>query len=165
MDLISNQRGGLQSQSWHHCINFSTHPKSDQELLVQRAWGYHSYDYRYHQNVLKYCICPEMDVRSSTRWSKAITMISCHHFHSTMHQNCQHLTQLHHCKECKDGFLWLQILLKGAKSLHICPLRMWEAIKGCLQPQPCHHGIIFTWLLLLLPKDPEFPKSDPTLSV
>ena len=34
--------------------------------------------------------------------------------------------------------------MKDAKTLYICSIWGWEAIKGGLQPQSCHHGIIYT---------------------
>ena len=37
------------------------------------------------------------DVGSNQRWSTPSTMTSCHHFHSTVTQNCQNLTQLQLC--------------------------------------------------------------------
>jgi hypothetical protein len=37
---------------------------------------------------------------------------------------------------CKGGIEILCTLLKGAKMLYTCPIWMWEAIKGGLQPQP-----------------------------
>ncbi len=46
---------------------------------------------------------------------------------------------------CKGALICLCTSLKGAKTFYICPLWMWEAIKGGLQPQPWHHGIISTW--------------------
>ncbi len=38
-----------------------------------------------------------MDVGSNQRWSVPSTMTSWHHFHSTVTQNCQNLTQLQLC--------------------------------------------------------------------
>ncbi len=45
-------------------------------------------------------------------------------------------------ERCEGALIRLRTSLKGGKTLYICPLWMWEAIKGGLQPQPGHHGII-----------------------
>ncbi len=45
---------------------------------------------------------------------------------------------------CKTALICLRTSLKGAKIFYTCPLWMCEAIKGGLQPQPGHHGIIST---------------------
>ncbi len=42
-----------------------------------------------------------MDSGSNQRWSTALTMTSCHHFHSTVTQNCQNLTQLCLCNSVR----------------------------------------------------------------
>ena len=38
--------------------------------------------------------------------------------------------------QCKGALICLRISLKGKKTLYICPMWMWEAIKYELQAQP-----------------------------
>ncbi len=42
-----------------------------------------------------------MDVGINHRWTTASTMTSWHHFHSTVTQNCQNLTQLQRCNSVR----------------------------------------------------------------
>ncbi len=61
--------------------------------------------------------------------------------------------------KCKGALKYIHTSLKGALTLYICPLWIRKAIKGGLEPQPWHHGIISTW------HHPELPKSDPASAV
>ncbi len=51
--------------------------------LIERCW-----------NIL---YMSNMDVGSNLQWSTASTITLLHHFHPTVTQNCQNLTQLRHC--------------------------------------------------------------------
>ncbi len=92
-------------------------------------------------------------------WSTASTMTSWHHFHSTVIKNCQNLTQLCRCISVRVHLYAYLPHWKVLEHFYICPIWMREAIKGGLQPQPWHHGIIPTW------HHPELPKSDPASAV
>jgi hypothetical protein len=79
---------------------------------------------------------------------------TCHKYHRTVHkylaaydtQNCQKSDPAPAVLWCKGALIYLRTLLKGEKTLYICPKWRWEAIKGGNQPQPLHHGIISTRL-------------------
>ncbi len=81
------------------------------------------------------------------------------HFHLTVTKNCQNLTQRCWCNSVRVLLYAYLPYWKVLKHFNICPLWIWEAIKGGLEPQPWHHGIISTQ------HHPEFPKSDPSLAV
>lgn len=88
-----------------------------------------------------------MDVMSKQLWSTASTMRSQHHLHlhSTVTQNRQQNADpgllLY---KSKGGCVCPQTSLKSAKTLHMCPVWMWEAVKGGLQPQQWHNKVIYT---------------------
>ena len=46
--------------------------------------------------------------------------------------------------QCKGALIWLWTSLKGAQTIYLCQVWMWEAINSGLQPQPWHDGIIST---------------------
>ncbi len=100
-----------------------------------------------------------MDVGSNQRWSRASAMTSWHHLHSTVTKNCQNLTQLCQCNSVRVHLYAYVPHWKVLKHSYICPLWMWEAIEGGLEPPPWHHGIISTQ------HHPELPKSDPASAV
>jgi hypothetical protein len=66
------------------------------------------------------------------------------HFHSTTTKNCQNLTQLCRCNSVRVHLYAYLSHWKVLKHFYVCPLLFWEAIKGGLEPQPWHHGIIST---------------------
>ncbi len=86
-----------------------------------------------------------MDVGSNLQWSTTSTMNSQHHFYSIVTQSCQNMSQLCQCNCVKVNLYAYISYWKVLKHL-ICPVWMWDAIKGGLQPQQWHHDIIFTWL-------------------
>jgi hypothetical protein len=58
----------------------------------------------------------------------------------------KNLTSPWWCNSVKGALIICTLTsLKGAITLSLCPIWMWEAIKGGLQPQSWHHGIISTW--------------------
>jgi hypothetical protein len=77
-----------------------------------------------------------MDMGSNLQWSTASTITSWHHFHPTITKDCQKSDPASAVERCKGALICLHTSLKGEKTLYICPLWMWEAIKGGLQPQP-----------------------------
>ncbi len=81
------------------------------------------------------------------------------HFHLTVTKNCQNLTQLCQCNSVRVHLYAHVPHWEVLKHFYICPLWMWESIKGGLQPQPWRHGIISTW------HHPELPKSDQASAV
>ena len=87
-----------------------------------------------------------MDVMSKQLWSTASTMRSQHHLHlhSTVTQNRQHADLGLLLYKSKGGCVCPQTSLKSAKTLHMCPVWMWEAVKGGLQPQQWHNKVIYT---------------------
>ncbi len=48
--------------------------------------------------------------------------------------------------QCSGALICLRTSLKSKITPHVFPIWICESIKGGLQPQPCHHGIISTWL-------------------
>ena len=148
MDVQSNQTWSTISTtpSWHHFHLTVTKKCKDPALAVLWCKG------------ALICLCTSlkgatnilhmitMDLRSHQRWSTASTMPSWHHFHPIpiVTQNCQNLTQLQWCNSVRVHLYAYTPHWKVLQTCYICPRWMWEAIKGGLQPQPWHHGIITT---------------------
>ncbi len=89
-------------------------------------------------------------------------MTSWHHSHSTVTKNWQNLTQICQLRQCNSVRVHLYAYIphwKVLKHFYIWLLWICEVIKGGLEPQPWHHGIISTW------HHPELPKSDPASAV
>jgi hypothetical protein len=106
-----------------------------------------SHVHRHHWKVIKHFFMSNMDVMSKQLWSTASTMRSQHHLHlhSTVTQNCQQNADLGLLLyKSKGGCVCPQTSLKSAKTLHMCPVWMWEAVKGGLQPQQWHNKVIYT---------------------
>ncbi len=76
-----------------------------------------------------------MDVGSNLQWSTASTTTSWHHFHLTVAKNCQNQTQHWQCNGVRVHS-YAYVPHKKVEKHYTCPLWMWEAIKGGLEPQP-----------------------------
>jgi hypothetical protein len=76
-----------------------------------------------------------MDVGSNLQWSTASTITTWNHFHSTVTKNYQNLSQLWQRNDIRVP-LKSTYLIEREETLYICPMWMWEAIKGELQAQP-----------------------------
>ncbi len=100
----------------------------------------------------------KVDVGSNQRWYSASTMTSWHHFHLTVTQNCQNLTQLQRCYSVTVPS-YACVPNWKVKTLYLCPKWRWEAIKGGNQP---NHDIMASFLLN---SHSELPKSDPASAV
>jgi hypothetical protein len=104
MDVWSNQRWSTAStmMSWHHF--HLTVTKNCQNLTqLWQCYGVrvHLFAYVSHWKVLKHLYMFTMGVESNQRWSTVSTMTSWHHFHSTVTQNYQNLTQLCQCNSVR----------------------------------------------------------------
>ena len=100
-----------------------------------------------------------MDVGINHRWTTASTMTSGHHFHSTVTQNCQNLTQIQRCNSVR-------------MHLYAC-VPHWKVLKHFLD---VHYGyekqskVVISLnhdIMASFPLDshPELPKSDPASAV
>jgi hypothetical protein len=151
VDVWSNQRWSTASSMtlWHHL--HSTVTKNCQKLTqLWQCYGVRVPLYAYvpHLKVLKHFIYVHYGCgkQSMVVYSlKASTMTSWHHFHLTVTKNCRNLTQLCQINNVRVYLYAYLSQWKMLKHFYIYPLWMCEAIKGSLEPQSWHHGIISTW--------------------
>ncbi len=101
MEVGSNQRWTTASTITSRPYFHSTVTQNCQNLthqLCSNSARVHSYAYVSHWKMLKHCIYMlNIDVGSNLQWSTASTITPWHHFHPTVTQNCQNLTQLRQC--------------------------------------------------------------------
>jgi hypothetical protein len=145
MDVWSNQRWSAASTipSWHFHFTVTKNCQN----LTQQCYGVrvHLYNYIPNWKVLKlFYICLVWigeAIKGGLKpqpWHHGI--ISTWH-----HPELPKSDPASAVSRCKGALKCLLTSLKGKIIPHLHPLWMCEAIKGGLEPQPGHHGIISTW--------------------
>ncbi len=141
---------------WHHF--YSTITQNCQNL-TQLQWSdgvrVHLYAYVPHWKVLKHFINNQCGLEKESKVVNSLNHNSIEPFPLNSHQELPKSDPASALKWWKGALICLHTSLKGAKTLYICPMWMWEVSKVVYS---LNHNIIASFPLNSYP---ELQKSDP----